>query len=54
MNLPDPKNNVGEGVIKEALNPLDFIFDDPEMITNSTPFNWYRYMGSMTQPPCAG
>lgn len=48
MNLPDPKNNIAENNIKDAIHPLEFLFDDPELITNSQPFNWYRYMGSMT------
>lgn len=32
---------------------MDFLYDDVNMITDNVPFNWYRYHGSETQPPCA-
>lgn len=53
-NLPDPKDNDPAKDDKEntpilgPINVLDFIFDEKEKVVDNAPFNWYRYMGSMT------
>ena len=58
-NLPDPKNNdpakddPADGPILGPINVLDFLYDDKQFIIDNKPFNWYRYWGSETQPPCA-
>lgn len=31
---------------------MNFIYDDENKILASTPFNYYKYMGSKTSPPC--
>lgn len=53
MNLPNPKENIGKNVIREKLHPLNFLFDEEKDATAATPFNYYIYTGSQTQPPCA-
>jgi hypothetical protein len=58
-NLPDPKHNDPAKDDKDSnpilgpINVLDFIFDEKEKVADNAPFNWYRYSGSITQPPCA-
>ena len=34
------------------LNILNFIFDDEDKILINHPFNYFKYMGSKTTPPC--
>jgi carbonic anhydrase len=31
---------------------LNFIFDDEDKILINHPFNYFKYMGSRTTPPC--
>jgi len=53
MDLPNPANNIAADIMLEDLHVLDFVFDSREAINNNESFGYYRYVGSMTQPPCA-
>jgi carbonic anhydrase len=34
------------------LNVLNFIFDEEESVDMNEPFNYFKYEGSKTMPPC--
>ena len=48
LNLPNPTSEVNKDAIKDKLNVLDFMFDDPGMVANDHPFSYWFYEGSMT------
>lgn len=52
MNLPNRDTNDVKG-LKGDLHVLDFLFDERQEALDKTPFSYFAYMGSQTQPPCA-
>lgn len=38
--------------INSPLNVLEFIFDEEESVDMNEPFNYFKYEGSKTMPPC--
>lgn len=51
LNLPTPNYNKMEA-INSPLNVLEFIFDEEESVDMNEPFNYFKYEGSKTMPPC--
>lgn len=54
FDLPSMDDNVKkEDNPKGPIHPLMFLYDFENQWTNVQPFNYYKYMGSQTQPPCS-
>lgn len=53
LNFPNPALNVNEDALTQDINVLNFIFEDEDELKTNPPFNYFKYMGSMTSPPCA-
>jgi carbonic anhydrase len=51
INLPNAQDNVSQ--LQKDIHPLQFLYDYENQVMNATPFSYYKYMGSQTQPPCA-
>ena len=51
LNLPNPLNPEAENVISSNFNIWKFIYDDEDLV-QPPPFNYYKYRGSFTFPPC--
>lgn len=52
LNFPNPNMNLNSDALVKDIHVLNFIFDDEDKILINPPFNYYKYMGSKTTPPC--
>ena len=53
LNLPGPSLPDGENLITGNFNIWKFLYDEEDLV-RPPPFNYYRYRGSFTTPPCEG
>lgn len=51
INLPNPKDRKVNDFFGKPLNVWKFLYDNSKL-ANPPPFNYFKYMGSMTTPPC--
>jgi hypothetical protein len=53
LNLPNPLFKENANFINDNLNINKILYSDGELL-NPPPFNYYKYRGSFTHPPCEG
>jgi carbonic anhydrase len=50
--MPNPEMNKADDAIVSDINVMHFIYDNENDVLAPPPFNYYKYMGSKTSPPC--
>ena len=52
MRVPGMEFTQVNDFIIESFNIINILFTDDQIQSNIPPFSYYKYMGSMTSPPC--
>lgn len=53
LNLPNPLHHESENVVTGTFNIWKFLYDEEDLV-RPPPFDYYKYHGSFTFPPCEG
>jgi len=51
INMPNQKNTIVKDFFGSDFNVWKFLYPK-DKVANPEPFNYYKYMGSITSPPC--
>jgi hypothetical protein len=51
INLPNPTVKTSEDVFSGDVNVMKYMYGDDQYL-DPPPFNYYKYKGSFTSPPC--
>lgn len=51
LNLPNPMFREGHNLLSKDFHIMKFMYND-DQYNSPPPFNYYKYRGSFTFPPC--